>query len=143
MQHNLTVPNRFLQIWIFFASFRKSILIAVSFGLLLRAVKLRFRAALEPQNRSTLFNCSSKLQLNSPLTTLKLILFVSPLIANYTIPSEAEDSPFKEIIFTDLNREEATKLVESYNKVRIKCKQPYLLSYFCFVLEPCCNIFSH
>ena len=48
------------------------------------------------------------------------------LSANFTLPEEskeakegeeAEKSPFKEIIFTELQREEAAKIVEEYNKV--------------------------
>ena len=37
--------------------------------------------------------------------------------ANFALPSEGAESPFKEITFVDLQREEATKLVEKYNKV--------------------------
>ncbi len=40
--------------------------------------------------------------------------------ANLTLPSEGEDSPFKEIEFVELQREEATALVEKYNKVRAR-----------------------
>merc|ERR1719411_71479 len=39
--------------------------------------------------------------------------------ANFTLPAESkegEESPFKEITFTELEREEAAKLVEKYNK---------------------------
>jgi len=39
---------------------------------------------------------------------------------NFTLPEESKEdnvSMFKEIIFTDLQREEATKLVAEYNKV--------------------------
>ncbi len=39
------------------------------------------------------------------------------IAANFTLPLEGEDSPFKEITFIDLQREEATTLVEKYNKV--------------------------
>ena len=39
-------------------------------------------------------------------------------LANFTLPEEGEESVFKEIIFTELQREEATKLVAEYNKVR-------------------------
>ena len=38
-------------------------------------------------------------------------------LANYVIPAEGEESPFKEITFTDLQREDAAKLIETYNKV--------------------------
>lgn len=38
-------------------------------------------------------------------------------LANFALPEEGEDSPFKEIIFTELAREEAAKLVADYNKV--------------------------
>ena len=48
--------------------------------------------------------------------------FLSPQIANYVIPAEGEESPFKEIIFTDLQREDAAKLIETYNKVSFKNK---------------------
>ena len=46
--------------------------------------------------------------------------------ANFTLPEESkegkdgeegEKSPFKEIIFTELQREEAAKIVAEYNKV--------------------------
>ena len=37
--------------------------------------------------------------------------------ANYTLPEEGEESPFKEIIFTELQREEAAKIIAEYNKV--------------------------
>ena len=40
--------------------------------------------------------------------------------ANYALPEDESDSVvpmFKEVEFTDLNREEATKVVELYNKV--------------------------
>ena len=41
------------------------------------------------------------------------------LLANFTLPEESGDGGmFKEIIFTDLQREEAAKLVAEYNKVR-------------------------
>ena len=39
-------------------------------------------------------------------------------IANFTLPDEGTESPFKEITFVELQREEASKLVEKYNKVR-------------------------
>ena len=42
-------------------------------------------------------------------------------LANFTLPAESkegEESPFKEITFTELEREEAAKLVEKYNKVK-------------------------
>ena len=39
------------------------------------------------------------------------------LIANFTLPDEGTESPFKEITFVELQREEASKLVEKYNKV--------------------------
>ena len=42
-------------------------------------------------------------------------------LANYVIPAEGEESPFKEITFTDLQREDAAKLIETYNKVN-KCQ---------------------
>ena len=64
-----------------------------------------------------------------------LVLFASPMrwdpsiifysncdcLANFTLPAESkegEESPFKEITFTELEREEAAKLVEKYNKVK-------------------------
>ena len=37
--------------------------------------------------------------------------------ANFTLPDEGTESPFKEITFVELQREEASKLVEKYNKV--------------------------
>lgn len=37
--------------------------------------------------------------------------------ANFGLPAEGDDSPFKEITFVELDREEATKLIEEYNKV--------------------------
>ena len=73
-----------------------------------------------------------------------LVLFASPMrwdpliifypncdcLANFTLPAESkegEESPFKEITFTELEREEAAKLVEKYNKVsnqrRSKCEE--------------------
>merc|ERR1711884_327151 len=36
--------------------------------------------------------------------------------ANFTLPDEGTESPFKEITFVELQREEASKLVEKYNK---------------------------
>jgi hypothetical protein len=43
------------------------------------------------------------------------------LSANFALPEadlEADETPlFKEIIFAELNREEAAKLIEDYNKV--------------------------
>jgi hypothetical protein len=39
--------------------------------------------------------------------------------ANFTLPDEGEESPFKEITFVELQRDEATKLVEKYNKVNL------------------------
>ena len=44
--------------------------------------------------------------------------------ANYTLPEEGEESPFKEIIFTELQREEAAKIVEEYNKVSVIISKP-------------------
>merc|ERR1711988_1975652 len=44
---------------------------------------------------------------------------VMEMKANFTLPEESkegEESPFKEIIFTELQREEAAKIVEEYNK---------------------------
>jgi len=44
---------------------------------------------------------------------------VMEMKANYTLPEESkegEPSPFKEIIFTELDREEASKIVTEYNK---------------------------
>merc|ERR1740124_1950986 len=50
---------------------------------------------------------------------------VMEMKANFTLPEESkedegeekgEKSPFKEIIFTELQREEAAKIVEEYNK---------------------------
>jgi len=41
---------------------------------------------------------------------------VMEMKANFALPEEGEESPFKEIIFTELPREEASKLVEEYNK---------------------------
>ena len=41
-------------------------------------------------------------------------------LANFTLPEEpkeGEESVFKEIVFTELQREEATKVVAEYNKV--------------------------
>ena len=44
--------------------------------------------------------------------------------ANFALPDndvEADETPlFKEIIFTELDREEAAKLVEEYNKVKLQ-----------------------
>ena len=45
--------------------------------------------------------------------------FVHPT-ANFGLPAESkegEESPFKEITFVELQREEAAKLIEGYNKV--------------------------
>ena len=42
-------------------------------------------------------------------------------LANFALPAEGTEeaaSPFKEILFTDLEREEAAKLIETYNKVK-------------------------
>merc|ERR1719158_2793732 len=41
---------------------------------------------------------------------------VMEMKANFTLPAEGDESPFKEITFTELEREEAAKLVEKYNK---------------------------
>ena len=47
-------------------------------------------------------------------------IFLSTPTANFGLPAESkegEESPFKEIIFVELQREEAAKLIEGYNKV--------------------------
>ena len=47
-------------------------------------------------------------------------IFLSNPTANFGLPAESkegEESPFKEIIFVELQREEAAKLIEGYNKV--------------------------
>ena len=59
----------------------------------------------------------------SPMRWDPLIIFCSncDCLANFTLPAESkegEESPFKEITFTELEREEAAKLVEKYNKVK-------------------------
>ncbi len=41
----------------------------------------------------------------------------SNFLANFTLPVEGAECPFKEIIYTDLAKEEAGKLVAEYNKV--------------------------
>merc|ERR1712223_1292759 len=41
---------------------------------------------------------------------------VMEMKANFTLPDEGDESPFKEITFVELQREEASKLVEKYNK---------------------------
>merc|ERR1712110_62407 len=35
--------------------------------------------------------------------------------ARFALPADGEESPFKEINFTELNREEASKVVQQYN----------------------------
>lgn len=37
--------------------------------------------------------------------------------AGFTLPVEGDESPFKEILFVDLNRDEAAQIVEEYNKL--------------------------
>ena len=42
------------------------------------------------------------------------------LVANYALPEDESDAVvpmFKDVVFTDLNREEAVKVVELYNKI--------------------------
>ena len=46
-----------------------------------------------------------------------MTLIGSYFLANFTLPEEGEESVFKEIVFTDLQREEAAKVVAEYNKV--------------------------
>merc|ERR1711934_23635 len=41
---------------------------------------------------------------------------VMEMKANFTLPDEGTESPFKEITFVELQRDEATKVVEKYNK---------------------------
>merc|ERR1712051_1136112 len=41
---------------------------------------------------------------------------VMEMKANFTLPDEGDESPFKEITFVELQREEASKLVGKYNK---------------------------
>ena len=73
------------------------------------------------------FTCPFKYKLLSihAFSRCRLIEF-NVISANFTLPEETkegkdgeegEKSPFKEIIFTELQREEAAKIVAEYNKV--------------------------
>ena len=54
-----------------------------------------------------------------------LFCFNAKSIANFTLPDEGEESPFKDITFVELQRDEASKLVEKYNKVKILYQSVY------------------
>ena len=77
-----------------------------------------------------LFGYFSKFDYTSGSISFNLIfdvyfnIFLS--LANMTLPAEGEDSPFKEILFVDLQREEAQKLVDQYNKVRFNLYTPMI-----------------
>ena len=44
------------------------------------------------------------------------------ILANFSLPDTGEEKIFAEVIFPDLDKEAATKLVEEYNKViNINC----------------------
>ena len=57
-----------------------------------------------------------------------LFCFNAKPLANFTLPDEGEESPFKEITFVELQRDDATKLVEKYNKVKYSINRVYVLS---------------
>ena len=47
-------------------------------------------------------------------------LIICLILANFALPEDESDAVvpmFKDVVFTDLNREEAVKVVELYNKV--------------------------
>ena len=70
--------------------------------------------------------------------------YLKKSIANFTLPDEGTESPFKEITFVELQREEASKLVEKYNKVSclLNLTMNLLLPHFKILIKMCESVIN-
>ena len=81
---------------------------------MLSLLNFTLHSFIEFQNSN--FQCSSSVLQTLIQNVLKHIF----IVANYALPEDESDAVvpmFKDVVFTDLNREEAVKVVELYNKI--------------------------